>query len=74
MHFVLFYFIFNNILIHQSNKTVTVVSVIYTTTNPVSVWDPITHLKQVKDLYFYKEKKGLMMTNGQSKHVAHVIY
>ena len=45
MHFVLFYFIFNNILIHQSNKTVTVVSVIYTTTNPVSVWDPITHLK-----------------------------
>jgi len=30
---------------YQSNKTVTVISVIYTTTNPVSVWDPIAQLK-----------------------------
>jgi len=33
------------ILIHQSNKTVTVISIIYTTTNPVSVWDPIAQIK-----------------------------
>ena len=29
------------------------VYIIYTNTKHVSVWDPITHLKQIKDLYFY---------------------
>ena len=36
---------FNNILTHQSNKTVTVIRAICTATNPVSVWDPTAHLK-----------------------------
>ena len=48
---------FNSILIHQSNKTVTVISVIYTITNLVSVWDPTAHLKQVKDCIFIKKEE-----------------
>ena len=33
------------ILIYQSNRFVTEINVIYTNTKPVSVWDPMAHLK-----------------------------